>query len=170
MPHAWEESTGLLSPLIPQLNGSTSLSDPQAFNAFKGDLKLGPAPIPDDLRAEAERVLREQAMVERDPSAPYDIQFPRLAALPGMVAPSEADLLPRPVTFKTTDVEREVNNVRDARKRIRLEPSVLGNIDISSPQAGTLRSRALPSICAYTLHDVAEGYDFIWFLPVGTDT
>jgi len=109
-------------------------------------------------------------MVERDPSAPYDIQFPRLAALPGMVAPSEADLLPRPVTFKTTDVEREVNNVRDARKRIRLEPSVLGNIDISSPQAGTLRSRALPSICAYTLHDVAEGYDFIWFLPVGTDT
>jgi len=50
-----------------------------------------------------------------------------------------------------------VNNVRDARKRIRLEPSVLGNLDINSAQASALKSRALPSICAYTLHDVAEG-------------
>jgi transcription initiation factor TFIID subunit 5 len=160
-PHAWEESTGLLSSLIPQPNGSTSLSSAQSFNVSKGELKLGPAPIPEDLRAEAERVLREQAMVERDPSAPYDIQFPRPATLPGMLAPSESDLLPHPVTFKTMDVEREVNNVRDARKRIRLEPSVLGNIDINSPQASTLKSRALPSICAYTLHDVAEGYGLI---------
>lgn len=159
--YAWEESTGLLSSLIPQPNESTSLSSPQAFNASKGDLKLGPAPISEDLRAEAERVLREQAMVERDPSASYDIQFPRPAILPGMVTPSEIDLLPHPVTFKTMDVEREVNNVRDARKRIRLEPSVLGNIDINSPQASTLKSRALPSICAYTLHDVAEGYGLI---------
>jgi hypothetical protein len=69
----------------------------------------------------------------------------------------ESDLLPHPATFKTIDVEREVASVRDARKRIRLEPSVLANIDPNSPQASTLRARALPSICAYTLHDVAEG-------------
>lgn len=97
-------------------------------------------------------------MVERDPSAQYENQIPRPVSLPGVVAPSESDLLPRPTTFKSMDVEREVNNVRDARKRIRLEPSVLANIDVNSPQASNLRARALPSICAYTLHDVAEGY------------
>ncbi|KAG6814093.1 hypothetical protein H0H92_003140 [Tricholoma furcatifolium] len=157
-PHAWEESTGLLSSLIPKASGYTN---PQAFNASKNDLKLGPAPLAEDLRAEAERVLREQAMVERDPTAQYDFQFPRPTALPGMSMPSESDLLPHPPTFKTIDVEREVSNVRDARKRIRLEPSVLANLDVNSPQASAVRARALPSICAYTLHDVAEG---LWSL------
>ncbi|KAF8078695.1 TFIID and SAGA subunit [Lyophyllum atratum] len=158
-PHAWEESTGLLSSLLPKTGGSAaaSFTNPQAFNSSKGDLKLGPAPISDELRTEAERVLREQAMVERDPTAQYDFQFPRPVTLPGMVMPTEFDLPPHPPTFKTVDVEREVSNVRDARKRIRLEPSVLANIDVNSPQAGTVRARALPSICAYTLHDVAEG-------------
>lgn len=159
-PHTWEESTGLLSSLIPQANGSTTatLTNPQVFNSSKGDLKLGPAPISEELRAEAERVLREQAMVERDPSAPYDIQFTRPVPMPGILAPVESDLPPHPAAFKTLDVEREVHSVRDARKRIRLEPSALANVDADSPQASSLRARALPSICAYTLHDVAEGY------------
>ncbi|KAG6851186.1 hypothetical protein H0H93_015196 [Arthromyces matolae] len=158
-PHAWEESTGLLSSLIPKATGSSTASYPhaQAFNASKGEIKLGPAPLSDDLRAEAERVLREQAMLERDPAAQYDIQMPRPTSMPGMVMPSEADLLPHPPSFKTVDVEREVTNVRDARKRIRLDPTLLANLDASSPQASAARSRALPSICAYTLHDVAEG-------------
>ncbi|RDB29258.1 Transcription initiation factor TFIID subunit 5 [Hypsizygus marmoreus] len=167
-PHAWEESTGLLSSLIPQPSGATMtsrLTNAQAFNASKGDLKLGPAPISEELRSEAERVLREQAMVERDPSAPYDIQFPRPTSMPGLSMPSESELLPHPATFKTVDVEREVSNVRDARKRIRLEPSVLANVDINSPQAISLRARALPSICAYTLHDVAEGSPCCTFSP-----
>lgn len=142
--------------MIPQPNGAKH-ANAQAFNLSKGDLKLGPAPISDELRAESERVLREQAMVERDPSATYDIQFPRPISMPGLTIPSESDLIPHPVTFKTIDVEREVASVRDARKRIRLEPSVLANIDVNSPQASALRPRALPSICAYTLHDVAEG-------------
>ncbi|KAG6842271.1 hypothetical protein C0991_000241 [Blastosporella zonata] len=158
--HAWEESTGLLSPLIPKASGSATASytNPQAFNASKGDLKLGPAPLSEELRTEAERVLREQAMLERDPNGQYEsYQFPRPTSMPGMIVPSESDLLPHPPTFKTVDVEREVNNVRDARKRIRLEPSALANVDVNSTQASTLRARALPSICAYTLHDVAEG-------------
>ena len=169
-PHAWEESTGLLSSLIPQPTESTTLANAQTFNLSKGDLRLGPPPISEDLRAESERVLREQAMVERDPSAPYDIQFPRPMSLPGLTVPSESDLLPHPATFRTVDVEREVASVRDARKRIRLEPSVLGNIDVNSPQASALRARALPSICAYTLHDVAEGYDipFVTTLSTGS--
>ena len=159
-PHAWEESTGLLSSLIPKASGTTTASytNPRAFNASKGDLKLGPAPLGDELRAEAERVLREQAMVERDPAAQYEFQIPRPTSVPGMAIPLESDLLPHPPTFKTIDVEREVSSVRDARKRIRLDPTVLANLDVNSPQASAVRARALPSVCAYTLHDVVEGY------------
>lgn len=157
-PNGWEESTGLMSSLIPQTNGSTTkLTNPQSFNVSKGDLKLGPAPISEELRTEAERTLREQAVLERDPSAPYDIQFPRPQALPGMTSPLESELLPHPATFKTMDVEREVAAVRDQRKRIRLEPSALYNVDLNSPQGAAARARGLPSICAYTLHDVPEG-------------
>jgi len=64
----------------------------------------------------------------------------------------------------TVDVDREVNAVRDARKRIRLDPSALSGVDPNSPQAASLKARALPSICAYTLHDVAEGC--VWFIDV----
>ncbi|KAL0578724.1 Transcription initiation factor TFIID subunit 5 [Marasmius crinis-equi] len=158
-PTAWEESTGLLSSLIPHANGtSTKLNNPHAFNLSKGDLKLGPAPMNEELRTETERTLREQAMVDRDPTAQYDMAFARPQPLPGVTIPAETDLLPKPPNFKTMDVEREVNAVRDARKRIKLEPSALHSVDPNSPQANAARARALPSICAYTLHDVAEGF------------
>lgn len=120
----------------------------------------------EDLRAEAERRLREQAVMDRDPAAhaQFDIQFTKPQIPPGLTAPTEADLPPHPPNFKTVDVEREVNNVRDARTRIRLDPSLLSNTELDSPQNSALRSRALPSICAYTLHDVAEGCVFNhWF-------
>jgi transcription initiation factor TFIID subunit 5 len=107
-------------------------------------------------------VLREQAMLDRDPTAHIDLQFSRPVAPAGLVAPSEADLLPHPPSFKAIDIEREVSAVRDARKRIRLDPSVLNNVDMNSPQAAALKVRALPSICAYTLHDVTEGCAFLF--------
>lgn len=122
-----------------------------AFNSSKGDLKLGPAPIPEELRTETERLLREHAMVDRDPSQ-FDYMRPQPP--PGVISPTTADLLPHPPLFKTMDVRREVEKVRDARKRIRLDPSVLHGTNGNTPQA---RSRALPSICSYTLHDVGEG-------------
>jgi transcription initiation factor TFIID subunit 5 len=156
--NTWEETTGLLSSLIPQApNSETKFTNPQAFNASKGELKLGPAPITDELRTEMEKSLREHAMIDRDPAAQYDIQLSRPTPLPGVVAPSESDLLPHPPTFKTVDIEREVNAVRDARRRIRLDPTHLHNIDPNSPQLNALKGRALPSICAYTLYDVPEG-------------
>ncbi|KAJ7225582.1 TFIID and SAGA subunit [Mycena pura] len=155
-PNAWEESTGLLSSLIPRTNGATTnLTNPQAFNMLR-DLKLGPPPMSEELRNETQRVLREQALVDRDPIGQYDIQSTR-PTIPGVVSPTESDLLPHPPSFRTIDVEREANSIRDARKRIRLEPSFLANTDLNSSQAAALRSRALPSICAYTLHDVPEG-------------
>ncbi|KAF9229213.1 TFIID and SAGA subunit [Gyrodon lividus] len=167
-PNAWEESTGLLSSLIPKTTQAASTSpvpNPNTFNASKGELKLGPPPIPEDLRAETERVLREQAMLDRDPNAQYDIHFSRPPAVPGVVSPTEGDMLPYPASFKTIDVQREVEKVRDARKRIRLEPSALTAVDLTSAQGGAARARALPSICAYTLHDVGEGAPCCIFSP-----
>ncbi|KAG1800992.1 uncharacterized protein HD556DRAFT_975920 [Suillus plorans] len=74
-------------------------------------------------------------------------------------------MLPYPQSFKTVDVQREVEKVRDARKRIRLESSALSSIDMNSVQGGAARARGLPSICAYTLHDVGEGAPCCTFSP-----
>ncbi len=161
---SWEDNTGLLSSLIPQTNGtSTPFTNPQAFNSAAGELKLGPAPILEELRAEAEKSLREQAMMDRDPTAQYDNQLVRPTTVAGIVSPTTADLLPYPPAFKTVDVRREVEKVRDARKRIRLDPSALSVADGNTPQSATARQLSLPSICAYTLHDVHEGFDRVQF-------
>lgn len=164
---SFEDSTGLLSSLIPQSNGaSTPFSNPQAFNSAAGELKLGPAPISEELRAEAEKSLREQAMMDRDPTAQYDNQLIRPTPVAGIVSPTTADLLPHPQTFKTVDVRREVEKVRDARKRIRLDPNVLSAADGSTPQGTAARQLSLPSVCAYTLHDVHEGFVSTHLIPL----
>lgn len=156
--HSWEESTGLLSSLIPgSRNGQSASTNPAAFNASKGPLKLGPAPIDDALRQEAERVLREEIAsgVERD----VDFQGFRPSVPAGLISPETSDLLPYPPLFKSIDVRREVEKMRDARKRVKLEPSaMLLDKDMNDSQAAAARARALPSICAYTLHDVGDGY------------
>ena len=93
--------------------------------------------------------------MDRDPPTQYDNHLNRVSTAAGMVSPTTADLLPHPSTFKTLDVRREVERVRDARKRIRLDPS---SADGNTPQGTAARQRSLPSVCAYTLHDVHEGF------------
>jgi transcription initiation factor TFIID subunit 5 len=156
-PNSWEESTGLLSSLIPQnKNATTTLVDPRAFNASAGQLKLGPVPLSEDFQT----AIKEQAMVDRELSTSYDFNYNIQPTVPGTVAPTTTELLPHPPTFKTLDVRREVERVRDERKRIRLEPSTLTAVGVNSPAAATYRASALPSVCVYTLHDVPEGYEF----------
>ncbi|KLO13974.1 TFIID and SAGA subunit [Schizopora paradoxa] len=151
-PNAWEESSGLISDLIPSSgSGQDQKSDPAAFNASAGALKLGPAPMDEALRAETERRLREM----NSPSAMQDVR-PTVPA--GLISPSPTELLPRPALFKTIDLRREVERVRDERKRLRLEPSALAmEKDPTSSAVNAVRARALPSVCAYTLYDVGEG-------------
>ncbi|TBU34808.1 TFIID and SAGA subunit [Dichomitus squalens] len=162
-PRAWEESTGFLSSVVPQTNGSTT--DASTYNASKGELKLGPAPIAEELRTETERTLRDQALVDHDPGAQYDIHYARQAPLTGLVSPAISDLPPHPPSFRSVDVKREVEKVRDARKRIRYDPSVLNSANANTPQGAAVRARALPSICAYTFHDVGEGVPCCEFSP-----
>ncbi|KAF8309761.1 WD40 repeat-like protein [Clavulina sp. PMI_390] len=162
-PETWEEQTGLISSLIPPPATGTRLvngkqvsgpfpgsGNPAGFNAYQGDLKLGPAPLSEALRDEAERQIKEE-------DEGMNIDAP----------PVMTDLLPQPTLFRAVDVKREVERVRDARKRIRLDPSVLyegggsayaeTNGYASKPTTTKLQSSALPSICAYTFHDAQDG-------------
>lgn len=154
-PRAWEDSTGFLSAVVPQTNGSTT--DASAYNSSKGELKLGPAPISDELRTETERTLREQAHVNHDPGAQYDLHYARPTPPAGLVSPALSDLPPHPPSFRSVDVKREVEKVRDTRKRPRLDPSALSPATANASQNAVARARALPSVCAYTFHDVGEG-------------
>lgn len=92
----------------------------------------------------------------------------------GLLAASVSDLPPQAPTFRTVDVKREVQRVRDARKRIRLDPSLLygSSATLSAFTSGVrdpainamgeqganaARVAALPSVCAYTFHDADDG-------------
>ena len=92
----------------------------------------------------------------------------------GLLAASITDLPPQAPTFRTVDVKREVQRIRDARKRIRLDPSLLNGSATSATsftsgvrdpsinalgEQGALAARvaALPSVCAYTFHDADDG-------------
>jgi transcription initiation factor TFIID subunit 5 len=67
------------------------------------------------------------------------------------------------------DVKREADKVREARKRIRLDPSVLtpeedlngfGGMSMGlnlRERERSLLATALPSVCAYTFHDSQDG-------------
>lgn len=159
--YAWEEQTGLINSLIPQSNQSKNASQPTdatSFNNAQGGLKLGPAPVSEGLRTEAERVLREKITTGEERDILIQDVSMRPAASTEVVAPQVSDLPPYPPLFKTIDIKREVEKFRDARKRIKLDPSALAmERDVSGPQAAAARARALPSICAYTLHDVGDG-------------
>ncbi|GAK68117.1 WD40 repeat-like protein [Moesziomyces antarcticus] len=89
----------------------------------------------------------------------------------GLLAAGIDDLPPQAPTFRTVDVKREVQRIRDARKRIRLDPSLAtsgaatftsGVRDaavnaLGESGANAARVAALPSVCAYTFHDADDG-------------
>ncbi len=91
----------------------------------------------------------------------------------GLLAASITDLPPQAPTFRTVDVKREVQRIRDARKRIRLDPSLLTSTipsttftsgvrdsslnPLGEQGAHAARVAALPSVCAYTFHDADDG-------------
>ena len=106
----------------------------------------------------APRAPPARSRAHRDPAAQHDALNVRNIGAPGLIPPELSDLPPHPPTFKTSDIAKHVARVRDQRLRIRLDPSALQYVDPNSPQGMAARPRALPSICAYTLHDVPEGY------------
>ena len=70
------------------------------------------------------------------------------------------DLPPYPPSFRTIDVRREVEKVREARKRIKLGP--LENYQVTKQMTATSLTSvnqarySLPSVCMFTVHDTGD--------------
>lgn len=78
------------------------------------------------------------------------------SGLPALISPFPAELPPYPVTLRTIDVAREVEKVREARKRIKLDPSAF--VDTGATDPLETAGAAKPSVCLFTLHDAGESY------------
>ncbi|GAA5857772.1 hypothetical protein JCM8547_005977 [Rhodosporidiobolus lusitaniae] len=91
-------------------------------------------------------------------------------SLPSLLAPFPAELPPYPSTFRTLDVQREVELVREARKRIKLgaesfreegggivAPTKVGEVGKALEMGGEKgRGVGKPSVCLFTVHDAGD--------------
>jgi transcription initiation factor TFIID subunit 5 len=135
-------------------------------------LKLGMMPMDPKLEKEVQRSLISQGIStsasnndSSDASASASVQTPTTDV-------QSSDLPPYPPSFRTIDVKREVEKVREARKRIKLGPppqqqrasaakgGEKGEADkealmqVVRGQSGTKWN--LPSVCMFTLHDTGD--------------
>jgi len=81
--------------------------------------------------------------------------------LPELISPFPAELPPYPTTLRTIDVAREVEKVREVRKRIKLgaeayAPGATGQVVTTAGKAKEKSEAAKPSVCLFTIHDAGE--------------
>lgn len=110
-------------------------------------LKLGQPPRDQRLEKDIQRELKDNG---EDPT------LPPTSTDESLEVPSQG--LPYPGGFRVIDVKREVERVREARKRIRLGPAAFqadGNLDTKEAQKQLLHT-AKPSVCLFTVHDAAQ--------------
>ncbi|KAA1066476.1 Transcription initiation factor TFIID subunit 5 [Puccinia graminis f. sp. tritici] len=67
-----------------------------------------------------------------------------------LIPPTNADLLPYLSNFKTIDLRREVESIREAKKRIRLGPEAFNDNKQVEKEVWK------PSVCAFTIHDAGQ--------------
>jgi transcription initiation factor TFIID subunit 5 len=164
------------------------LSDYQGKRPSKGldALILGAAPLDAKLQREIARQVGPTpgevaaapdasvsiAITPLDPSlAPTDataapdavgLDSTSSSSLPPLTTPLASDLPPYPTTLRTIDVAREVEKVREARKRIKLgaeafqiqERGVVAKKDAADVDGPTEASK--PSVCLFTVHDAGD--------------
>ncbi|GAA6062685.1 hypothetical protein JCM10212_002508 [Sporobolomyces blumeae] len=100
--------------------------------------------------------------------------------LPPLISPFPADLPPYPGSLRTIDVQREVELVREARKRIRLGAEAYYPQENQAGQVSTLTAAAAgadpntagsrtaktvgkPSVCLFTIHDAGDSLSTVSF-------
>jgi transcription initiation factor TFIID subunit 5 len=139
----------------------------RGFDGSRTVLKLGLPPTDPKLHKESQRHIRAEegqtvdGMAVDIPddlmSAPPPTSDVDMAAVgPHGVAPTPDQLPPYPSSFRMVDVRREVEKIREARKRIRLGPEAFAE----SRQAKAARAASKPSVCLFTVHDAGDGYAF----------
>ncbi|GAA5873428.1 hypothetical protein JCM1840_007380 [Sporobolomyces johnsonii] len=169
------------------------------------ELKLGPAPVNPQLEREVQRQLKD-ADADIAPPASSSTAAPAPSAgdaaaapttepnaaeqpnpdLPPLVAPFPADLPPYPSTLRTIDVQREVELVREARKRIRLGAEAYypasegvngaaingggGELGAALLNGGEGKDKkkgekkvGKPSVCLFTVHDAGDSLSTVSF-------
>lgn len=147
---------------------------PASTSALPPPLKLGPMPMDPKLSKEVQRTLQAQGIAKTQQEAEMQIEGAAASsssqgdastatsgstyAIPPV---NQADLPPYPPSFRTIDVKREVEKVREARKRIRLGPVPSsgpdGKLSVATLGAGASQAKYnLPSVCMFTLHDTAD--------------
>lgn len=173
-PNVWEESTGLISKLVPPapVDGSTmDVDGPPAekFNAANPGLKLGLVGVEGGLKEEVEKVLQEDQMHTMQMTGGHMAASQDLRGLlqppsNGHPVPTGSELPPMPPNFRTIDIKREVERVRDIRRRVKLDPSTFSNMEKKEfsmngfdQRQVSARQKALPSVCCFTFKDAPEG-------------
>ncbi|SHO76905.1 Similar to S.cerevisiae protein TAF5 (Subunit (90 kDa) of TFIID and SAGA complexes) [Malassezia sympodialis ATCC 42132] len=106
------------------------------------------------------------ASSSRDPSVPpqhEEAEDMEQEPTSDLLGPTLADLPPQPSMFRTVDLLREVERVRDARKCLRIDPKLAPQAasaaDAKPPSSwdGVPRTVGLPSVCMYTFFDAEDG-------------
>lgn len=106
------------------------------------------------------------ASSSRDPSVPPqrdEAEDMEQETTSDLLGPTLADLPPQPSMFRTVDLLREVERVRDARKCLRIDPKLAPQAasatDAKPPSSwdGVPRTVGLPSVCMYTFFDAEDG-------------
>lgn len=104
---------------------------------------------------------REESVSAEDTETSHPGQDPSA----GLHEATLADLPPQPSAFRTVDLLREVERVRDARKCLHIDPklapepaSATGDAAKHAAQwPGVPRTVGLPSVCMYTYYDAEDG-------------
>lgn len=148
---------------------ATDASGPTPASALPPPLKLGPMPIDPKLSKEVQRTLQTQGLGKSSEEAGMQVDSAMGKASGGgssatyAIPPVNAsDLPPYPPSFRTIDVKREVEKIKEARRRIRLGPTASSSTSdgkLSVAALGGPASQAkynLPSVCMFTMHDTSD--------------
>lgn len=148
---------------------ATDASGPTPASALPPPLKLGPMPIDPKLSKEVQRTLQTQGLGKSSEEAGMQVDSAMDKASGGgssatyAIPPVNAsDLPPYPPSFRTIDVKREVEKIKEARRRIRLGPTTSSSTSDGKLSVAALGGPAsqtkynLPSVCMFTMHDTSD--------------
>lgn len=114
------------------------------------DVRLGQVPVFGKLAEEVARAIKAEdpdgPPVPTDGSPLIEVSTPAEGQA-ALDPPFPGERVPYPSGFRTIDVAREVERVREARKRIRLGGEAYGR------EGG---AAAKPSVCLFTVHDAGD--------------
>ncbi|KAK4693020.1 transcription initiation factor TFIID subunit 5, partial [Phenoliferia sp. Uapishka_3] len=149
-----EEASSSALPTLPSASASTSITQPTEPTASSST--TAPAP-PQTSTTEQNK----DTATPTDPTAPTPL-----------ISPFPSELPPYPSTLRTIDVAREVEKVREARKRIKLGAEAFGNgavgmglgaTTMAGGKEGKDGEAAKPSVCLFTIHDAGESLTTVSF-------